>query len=310
MIEMELRHLRYFLAIAECHSFTRASARLHVTQPTLSHQIKQLEALLGSALFDRVGHNVDLTEAGKLFLPYCERTLRELDSGRLACSELEGLIRGALQMGVFLSFSNSVLPPILSEFAVRYPGVHVVARIVPRSEMQQALISGHLDMAIAYVFENAEQIVAEPLFDDELVVVVGAGHPKAAKQTLPMKELGAMPLVMLTPEFGARQFVDQFFAEFKIHPRIMVEMNMIEPILSILRNSSLATVISAGAVADKKGLRVIRLTDPVPKRSVGILWRRQGHRSAAAQRMGDMIKAAYQQKMAVGRRQDAHSEDR
>lgn len=261
MTEMELRHLRYFLAIAKLRSFTRASEQLNVTQPTLSHQIKQLETLLGSVLFDRVGHNTILTEAGNLFLPYCERTLKELEAGRLACSELEGMIRGQLQMGVFLSFSNSVLPPILADFAVRYPGVRVVTRIVPRSKLQEALISGQLDMAIAYVFDDNEQIVTEKLFQDELAVVVGANHPQADRRSLPTQQLGSMSLVMLTQEFGARQFVDQFFAKSQLRPRIVIEMDMIEPILSILRNSDLATVISTGAVADRKGLRVIRLTD-------------------------------------------------
>jgi LysR family cyn operon transcriptional activator len=101
-----LRHLRYFLAAADARSFTRAAERLHVTQPTLSHQIKQPEALIGTVLFERGTKDVELTAAGQLFKPYCERVLKELETSALAISELEGLMRGTLRMAVFHSFSH------------------------------------------------------------------------------------------------------------------------------------------------------------------------------------------------------------
>jgi LysR family cyn operon transcriptional activator len=110
---------------------------------------------------------------------------------------------------------------------------------------------------------------------------------------MPMRELAKLPLVLLTPEFGARQFVDRFLAETNLRPHVVLEMNAIEPILATIRDSGLASVLSAGAIVDPTGLQIVRLTDPAPKRTVGILWRRNGHRSAAALRMAEMIKAAY-----------------
>ena len=290
---MELRHLRYFLAVSETRSFTRAAARLHVTQPTLSHQIKQLELKVGTVLFERGTKDIELTAAGRIFKPFCERVLKEIESSTLAISELEGLMRGTLRMAVFHSFSHSMLPPILSEFALRYPGVHVTARLVPRLDMERDLLSGDLDLAVAYISEDNETIVAERLFDEELVLVVGSKHSYATRKSIPMRELASLPLVLLTPEFGARQFVDRFFTGAGLRPHVVLEMNAIEPILSTIRDSRLAGVLSAGAIADPTGLKVVRLTDPAPKRTVGILWRRNGHRSAAALRMAEMIKAAY-----------------
>lgn len=290
---MELRHLRYFLAVADTRSFTRAAERLHVTQPTLSHQIKQLEQMIGTVLFERSTKEIELTAAGRLFRPYCERILKEIESSALAISELEGLMRGTLRMAVFHSFSHSMLPPILSEFALRYPGVHVTARLVPRADMERDLINAELDMAVAYVTGDNDHIVAERLFDEELVLVVGSKHSHAARKSMPMRELASLPLVLLTPEFGARQFVDRFFAEKGLRPHVVLEMNAIEPILATTRDSGLATVLSAGAIVDTSGLQAVRLTEPAPKRTVGILWRRNGHRSAAALRMAEMIKAAY-----------------
>lgn len=290
---MELRHLRYFLAVADTRSFTRAAERLHVTQPTLSHQVKQLESLVGTVLFERSTKDVELTAAGRLFKPYCERILKEIESSALAITELEGLMRGTLRMAVFHSFSHSMLPPIMSEFALRYPGVHVTARLVPRFDMERDLLNADLDMAVAYISDDNDQIEAERLFDEELVLVVGSRHTEAGRKSMPMRELAKLSLVMLTPEFGARQFVDRFLADAGLQPHVVLEMNAIEPILATIRDSGLASVLSAGAIVDPMGLKLVRLTEPAPKRTVGILWRRNGHRSAAALRMAEMIKAAY-----------------
>lgn len=295
---MELRHLRYFLAVADTRSFTRAAERLHVTQPTLSHQIKQLESMVGTVLFERNTKEIGLTAAGRLFKPYCERILKEIETSALAISELEGLMRGTLRVAVFHSFSHSMLPPILSEFALRYPGVHVIARLVPRADMERDLLNAELDFAVAYTTDDNDQIVADRLFDEELVMVVGSKHSHAGRNRMPMRDLAKLPLVLLTPEFGARQFVDKFLSEAGLQAHVVLEMNAIEPILATIRNSGLATVLSAGAIVDGTGLRTVRLTDPAPKRTVGILWPRNGHRSAAAMRMAEMIKDVYRDKVA------------
>ncbi len=298
---MELRHVRYFLAVAETHSFTRAAERLHVTQPTLSHQIKQLEQQVGTILFERGTKEIELTAAGQLFKPYCERIIREIDASVLAISELEGLMRGTLRVAVFHSFSHSVLPPILAEFALRYPGVHVTTQVVPQVDLERDLLSADLDFAVSYVADDYDQIVAEHLFDEELVLIVGSKHPYAGRKSMPMRELASLPLVLLTPEFGTRQFVDRYMGDNGLSLHVVLDMNAIEPILATIRNSRLATVLSAGAIVDPRGVQVVRLTDPVPKRRVAILWRRSGHRSAAALRMAEMIREA-QAETGQGRR--------
>ena len=290
---IELRHVRYFLALAEARSFTQAAARLNVTQPTLSHQIKRLETAIGAVLFERRSKDVELTQAGRLFRPFCDRVVKEIELGTLALSELEGLMRGTLRMGVSHSFSSSMLPNTMVEFASRYPGVKVVARVIPREVMEQVLVAGELDLAVAYVSEDSEQIVAETLAEEQLVLVVGPDHPWAGRKSVPMVALAEIPLVLLTPEFAARQFVDRHFAQAELDANIVLEMNAIEPIISTVRISQFATVLSDGAVPRTEDLHLVRLTDPVPRRTISILWRLHGHRSAAAERMAEMIRATY-----------------
>ncbi len=290
---IELRHLRYFLALAEARSFTHAAGRLNLTQPTLSHQIKRLEAAIGAILFERRSKDVELTQAGRLFLPYCERILKEVELGALALSELEGLMRGTLRMGVSHSFSSSMLPSTLAEFASRYPGVRVIARVVPHLEMEHALVAGELDLAVAYVSDNAEHIAAETLMEEQLVLLVGPEHPWVGRKSVPMRSLAEIPLILLTSEFAARQFVESRFEEAHLPANIVLEMNAIEPILATVRNSKFATVLSDGAIPETKGVHLIRLRDPVPSRTLAILWRRHGHRSPAAERIAEMIRTTY-----------------
>ena len=293
MSAMEIRLLRYFLAVAEARSFTGAAHTLGISQPTLSHQIKKLEACLGTPLLDRAARSVTLSSAGATFKPFCDRVLKELDSGVLAISELKGLMRGTLRMAVFHSFANSGLGPVFGEFARLHPGVRIEARLLPRMEMERELIAGALDLAIAYVSEDTEHIDAEQLTQEELVLVVGSQSRLAAGSRLQMRRIVDLPLVLLTQEFAARQFLDRFFESRRLQPKVAIEMNAVDPILAVVRNSELATVISEGAVGKAEGARVVRLVDPAPKRSLAILWRRGAHRSAAALRMAGMIRSAY-----------------
>ena len=293
MSAMEIRLLRYFLAVAEARSFTVAAHTLGISQPTLSHQIRKLETLLGTPLFERAARSVTLSSAGTTFKPYCDRVLKELDSGALAISELKGLMRGTLRMAVFHSFANSGLGPVFGDFARLHPGVRIEARLLPRMDMERELIAGTLDLAIAYVSEDTEHIDAEKLCHEELVLVVGAHSRLAPGSRLQMRRIADLPLVLLTPEFAARQFLDRFFESRRLQPKVAIEMNAVDPILAVVRNSELATVISEGAVGKDDGTRIVRLVDPAPKRSLAILWRRGAHRSAAAVRMAEMIRSAY-----------------
>ncbi len=290
---MELRHLRYFLAIWDAKGFSQAAARLHVTQPTLSHQVRQLEDQVGSPLLVRSGRQIALTAAGEVFLEYARRAVAEAEQGIAAIAELEGLVRGRLRIAVFHSYSNSRLPGVLADFCSRYPDVHVVVRQVSRDAIEEGLLKGELDLAVAYSDFDAEHLQAEKLFDEPLVLAVPGAHPLARRRTLPFSKLADVPLALLTQEYGARRFLDQIFAQRGVRARIVLEIDGVDPILATIRHSGLATVLSAGAVSGAPGLRCIDLTDPTPRRTASLLWRRKGRLSPSAARLCDMIRRAY-----------------
>src|SRR3954470_12796842 len=147
---MELRHLRYFVALAECLSFTRAAERAHVTQSTLSHQIRQLEDELGHAMFDRVGKRVMLTEAGETFLGYASKALREVDHGLSDLMRAGDQVTGEVRIGATGTFNIGFVPECLSLFLKRNPTAKVTVDELAADVIAQRLVDSSLDVGIAY----------------------------------------------------------------------------------------------------------------------------------------------------------------
>jgi LysR family cyn operon transcriptional activator len=279
---MELRQLRYFLAVADTCHFRRAAESLHVSQPTLSQQIQQLEKELGTPLFDRIGKRVQLTVAGETFLHHAQRVLHELEQAQVALRELDGLERGKLCVGAVQTLNTYLIPPIIARFATAHPAVFLSVEELTASQIEQGLLRGPLNLGISFVSPATGEIASEPLFEEELVLIVPARHRLAKRAVLKVKELDAEPLVLLPTAFYPRQLFDEKAREVGAHPRVAVEMNSIEGILAAIRTSGGATVLPALALTKKdSGLRAIRLTEPTPRRTVGLLWRRDGYRCRA-----------------------------
>ncbi|OGA37214.1 MAG: hypothetical protein A3G24_00340 [Betaproteobacteria bacterium RIFCSPLOWO2_12_FULL_62_13] len=289
---MELRHLRYFLAVADKLSFTRAADHLRVTQPTLSHQVKALEEEIGSVLFDRVGRKVYLTPSGETLREYAQQALNAINSATAAISELEGLARGTLTIGVFESFSGSLLPPLLAQFSKLYPGVHVTVRQLLTGQLEEQLDKGNLDLGIAYSPPATDNVMAEKLFDEPLVLVVGSKHPLARKRSIQMAALDGKPLMLLTAEFPSRRLLESRFSSAGAKPRVVLEINSVQAALATVSSMALATILTERMAKTVPGLHCIKLTPPIT-RTVAIFWRRGGYRTAAARAMADLIKKAY-----------------
>jgi LysR family cyn operon transcriptional activator len=290
---IELRHLRYFLAVAESSHFTRAAAQLHVTQPTLSHQIRQLEGQLNLPLFDRIGRRIKLTAAGELLLPHARRVFRELEVAQSALAELHGLKRGQLKVGIMQTVNACVIPEIVSRFSAAHPGVRVTCSEMSVDEVESGLESGKLDLGISFLPATRTSLQGERLFTENLVLVVPAGHPLTRRDNVRIKELAKFPLVLLSSQYCTRQLIDQAFDEAGARPDIRVEMSSIESILATIRQSGLPSILPSLALCQRdRGLVALQITDPKPKRSVGLIWLRGAQRRVAAQAFATVAEQA------------------
>ncbi len=281
---IELRHLRYFLAVAEAAHFTRAARALHVTQPTLSHQIRQLEGQLNRPLFDRLGRRVRLTAAGELLLPHARRVLRELAAAQGELEELGKLERGRLRAGIVQTVNTCVIPEIVARFGAAHPGVQVACSVLAVDDIETSLEGGQLDVGISFLPPTRATLEGERLFTEELVGVFPVGHTLARRRSLGMRELAATPLVLLSSNYCTRQLLDRAFAEAKVQPRVQVEMNTVESILATVRQTGLGTALPSLALCRREsGLKAVPLADPTPRRGIGLIWLKGAQRRVAAQ---------------------------
>jgi LysR family cyn operon transcriptional activator len=293
---MELRHLRYFVALAECLSFTRAAERVHVTQSTLSHQIRQLEDELGHPLFDRIGKRVVLTEAGETFLGYAAKALREVDQG------VSDLLRGGQDMvgevriGATGSFNTAFVPECLALFLQRNPTVKVSVEELSGDEIAEKLMASTLDVGIAYQPEDRERLWFEPLYTEQMVLVVSASHPLAQRKRVRMAELHRQGLVLLPHSFTTRAMLEQCFRVSGAEPVVVAEMNTIAPMVGLVARTQLAAIVSSHAVADQPDVRIIPIESPTPVRTPGMLWKRDARQTAPVRSFAACIR-----KLALGR---------
>jgi LysR family cyn operon transcriptional activator len=288
---MEIRHLRYFLAVAETQHMTRAAAQAHVTQSTLSHQIRQLEESLGTVLFDRVGRGIQLTQAGETFRGFAQRALREIEDGAMALSELDNLVRGHLRIGVIHTFISTLIPPIVSKFITAYPNVRVTVEDFTALNIEKAILAGELDVGIAFSPATSEDILVEKLFDEELVLITHKNSSNSGRQSMQATELGNFKLALLTTHFMTRRLIDQALGRF-IEQNVMLEMNSIEALLNTVRTGAVSTILSDRTFNKDRDLVKIRLVKPTTIRTAAILWHRERYRTPAARQFTEMFKSA------------------
>ena len=269
---MELRHLRYFSALAGSLNFTRAAERLHVTQSTLSHQIKQLEDELGTQLVDRSGKRVALTEAGETFLHHTTLALQEIDRGLGALREDSQETAGELRIGSTPTFNMGFIPDCIASFHQRYPRYKVVVEELAANVIAARLQQGLLDLGIAYRPSLPGSLQFEPLYNEEMVLAVSESHPLARRKRVRMVELHRLPMVLLPGSFATRQMLDECLRSCGAEPHVVVEMNALAPIIGLVAKTQLASIIAANAVPADSGVRLVRLESPTPSRTPGMLW--------------------------------------
>jgi len=196
-MDVELRHLRYFVAVAEELSFTRAAERLHIAQPPLSTQIRRLEDELGVALFDRSRRAIRLTDAGEVLLGEARRLLAQVEQALKATRNAGVGETGRLTIGFVPSASTTALPEHLRAFRTRYPGVELFLRELPPDQLIAQLHAGALDLCFLYLPFDDERLERVVVAREPLVAALPADHPLAGgRGALPVAALRAEPFVL------------------------------------------------------------------------------------------------------------------
>ncbi|GAA4483506.1 transcriptional regulator CynR [Rhodococcus olei] len=280
---MELRHIRYLLAVADHGNFTRAAEALHISQPTLSQQVKQLERALGVQLLDRSGRTVRLTDAGETYARHARLALRDLEAGERAVHDVQDLSRGHLRVAMTPTITAYLIGPLVHRFHAMHPGVTLTVVETTQDRIEADVLDDRVDLGIAFAGPHVSGIESTALLTENLGLVVGSTHPLAARsEPVEARELPQHPLALLSSDFVTRAHIDSYFDECRIAPRIGVEANSIGALVEFVRRGALATVLPDAITRVHPDLRSVATTPAMPTRTVELLRRSTSYHAAAA----------------------------
>ncbi len=287
---MELRALKYLIAVAEHGNFTRAAEALHVSQPALSQQILQMEDRLDAVLLDRSGRTVKVTEAGQAYIAHARRALFELESGRRAIHDVGDLSRGAVRLAMTPTFTAYLIGPLVAAFRARFPAIKVNVLEMSMDTIAAAIEADEVDLGIAFELARCADIESLPLFTESLRVVVADHHPWAGRDALDVRSLAEGELALLSKNFVTRVHIDNYLQASQVAPKVAVEVNTISALVEIVRHSNLLTILPEAIAGHAPGLRNLPLASPPPPRTVMLLRRKGAYQSAATRALEDIVR--------------------
>ena len=262
---MELRHLRYFAAVAETLSFTQAAAECGVAQSALSQQIARLEADVGATLFNRSPRQVRLTEAGAVLLPWARRLLADVEQAQQDLDALSGLRRGRLRLGLIQTVASAIdVPTILGDFRARHPGIELSVDYRTSEALLAAVLDAELDLALVGL--GPERIPPgldhHLLVSEPLVAVVPPTHRLAARERIDLAELAGEEFIWFSRGTGLRQAVEAACARAGLTPPQNLEIGLIDEMIRLAARGIGVTVVPTSAVT--RLLNVPHPNEPSP----------------------------------------------
>lgn len=289
---MELRHLDYFVAVADERSFTRAAARLHVVQSGVSAAVKALERELGAALLERTSKRVALTDAGAALLPRARAALDAARAARDAVDEVLGGLRGTLRIGTLTSIGLIDQPALLGRFHRAYPDVTLQLTVSTRGSagLVDALTDGSLDLAFVSVPGRAPAGVhVRQLLWQRLDLVVPAGHRLADAPVVRIVDLAEEQFVDFPAGYGNRAVVDRAFAAAGVERQVSLEVIDITTGAGFVRHGLGVAILPRFAVPDESDLVVLPVADADLDWPLGIATSAVRAPSAAARALLGMV---------------------
>jgi DNA-binding transcriptional LysR family regulator len=275
---MELRHLRYFVAVAEELSFTRAAGRLLMTQPSLSTQMKQLETELGVELFDRSRRSIRLTEAGRVLLDESRQVLAQLDRTVKVVRRVGNGEVGHLSVGFVPSASNRTLPPVLRAFRRGYPDVELFFQEMPPDELRRQLHERRIDIGFLFLPFDDDFLDTRTLAVEPLVAAVPSGHRLASAPHVTVADLAEEPFILprsyAIPGYKARVMLACEQAGFV--PRVVQkDVWLMQTVTGLVAaDIGVALVPASEENVHREGVVYVELDGPVPTVEIGAAWRR------------------------------------
>lgn len=274
---MELRQLKYFVAVAEELHFGRAAERVHICQPPLSQQIKNLEAELGARLLDRDSRNVSLTEAGKAFLEDAREILTRVDEAALRAHRMGSGREGRVKVGFVFPALDTFFPEAIREYRLSHPLVELVLREMGTAVQLEALRVNHIDLGFIRLFQQqAADLVFERIVEEPYILAIPFDHPLASEKEIHVDLLGGEPLILF-PRRTHPALHDQIVSSMRGPAGIPYIIQEVTTKFTAIALASagigLALVPESAKRQKRKGVVFRRIVGPLPRVELSLVWK-------------------------------------
>lgn len=289
---MDTQSLQAFLAVAETRSFSRAAEVLYLTQPAVSKRIATLEGQVGARLFDRIGRQTTLTEAGLLLLPQARRILQAMEDSRRALANLSGQIGGRLTLATSHHIGLHRLPPLLKRYTQRHPDVELDLHFLDSELAYQGVLDGSLEMAVVTLSPSPHtQLKVQPVWTDRLCFVCAPDHPlAAAANTLSLATLCQHTCIMTGARTFTRALIEQRFHDAGLSLNVSMATNYLETLKMMCSVGLGWSLLPEGMIDDE--LVELAVDTPLIHRPLGYLVHTDRTLSNAARKMIEELDAA------------------
>ncbi|MFD1065335.1 LysR family transcriptional regulator [Oceanobacillus locisalsi] len=271
---MELRQLRYFVAVAEKEHVSEAALELHVAQSAISRQISNLESELGVQLFERTGRNVHLTPIGKIFLTYITSALKGVDYAKKQVDEYLDPERGSIKIGFPTSLASNLLPTVLSAFKNRYPNIRFQLRQGSYNFLIEAVRNREIDLAfLGPVPDNQPDIISKVLFMENFYALIPRNHTKSKEEKITVTDLENENFVLFPEGYVLHQLVIDACLQSGFTPKIQSQGEDLDAIKGLVAAEMGITLLPESAFNDLSTAysAKVAIDGPPLKRTVGII---------------------------------------
>jgi LysR family transcriptional regulator, hydrogen peroxide-inducible genes activator len=267
---MEVHQLRYFCAVAETGSFTRAAEREQVAQPSLSQQIMKLEEELKVRLFDRLGRSVRLTEPGQIFLPRARAILSEMKAAKEEVAERQAMVSGPVALGVIPTIAPYFLPTRIAVFSRKYPQADISVVEDVTVHLLDRLRGGLVDLAILALPARGNDLDCFPLLTEKLYAILPKAHTLARRRSVLMKELREEPFLLLRDDHCFRETAIEVCKRARIAPQIVFESGQFSSILGMVAAGLGISVVPEMALERRHDCSFVLVDDARASRTIGV----------------------------------------
>lgn len=281
---MELHQLRYFVAVAETGNFTRASERSHITQPSLSQQILNLEKEIGHKLFHRLGRKAVLTEAGTTFLERARRILYEVENAAKELQDHPALDR-RITVGAVPTVAPYLVAPLIERCRETHPNLLIYMREDFRSDLSRAVIEGELDLAVVTLPVKDHRLSIEPLLTEPLLLVVGKGHPLTGRSEITANDLADETFVTMGDSSTLAAQIRSFCGDHNFTPKVGYRCAQVSTLKLFVAMGAGISILPqvARLPSDRESLTYLRLTGSAPTRELAVIRHLQRYQSRGAE---------------------------